>query len=728
MLKNKKNLLIFTITTLFFVFIFSSLSLAQNFLGPSCSAGQCQGKIGVDSGGNISIGTSTPQSNTRIYIVGSTSDISAYGLRIVNSNSSPVLWVRNDGRVSIATTSFNTILTVGGDTYINGSLILTGGFSAPISAGNITPGVFNSLQGGGTGAYAFLGSLGIATTSQVGLPQTLSVYGGGYFSGNVGIGTINPAQQLHLTKSLRLENTTAPDVGVIYKGTARFIHNYSDPSSEGNNIFVGINAGNFTMGPGGGASSLGSYNTGVGLNVLLSNTTGSYNSAIGALTLYSNTTGYSNSAIGTGALYSNTTGYLNSAIGVRALDSNTTGYFNSALGVNAGRYIADGSSPNQTSNTSVYLGAETKALANGDTNEIVIGYNTTGFGSNSAAYGNSSITKHIFQAGNVGIGTTTPAYKLDVQGGQINVSGGLCIAGDCKTSWSQVGGSSQWISTSTGIYYNSGNVGIATTNPQTPLHIFTTGASGNNLPTIESSNTAGYPGWRIRNNGGKTYQLAVGGTGTGSYANGLYLHDETAGATRLFINTSGNVGIGTVGPSYRLDVVSAGSNTARFGTTSTDTVVIGGGQGKLTVGTVDPPYTIGGKKYATYIPAMTGQKEETTGIIKISNLNCENNVCKYNIDFTKQEEGSDLWLFSKVTNLKNNFNKMSVILTADTNGKVWYNKNNNLILSIYFEPNEKKSEYEISYRLTAPRFDADKFKNERDNSDSSEPVGFIIND
>ena len=71
---------------------------------------------------------------------------------------------------------------------------------------------------------------------------------------------------------------------------------------------------------------------------------------------------------------------------------------------------------------------------------------------------------------NTGLGTSTPGYKLDVQGGQINASGGLCIAGDCKTSWSSVGGA--WTTSGNNIYNsNTGNVGIGSTSPGAKLDV-----------------------------------------------------------------------------------------------------------------------------------------------------------------------------------------------------------------------------------------------------------------
>jgi hypothetical protein len=64
--------------------------------------------------------------------------------------------------------------------------------------------------------------------------------------------------------------------------------------------------------------------------------------------------------------------------------------------------------------------------------------------------------------GNVGIGTAGPGYKLDVAG-SVNGSG-LCIAGDCKTGWAQVG-ASQWTTSNSNIYYSTGSVGIGTQAP-----------------------------------------------------------------------------------------------------------------------------------------------------------------------------------------------------------------------------------------------------------------------
>ncbi|MFZ2777676.1 MAG: FISUMP domain-containing protein, partial [Candidatus Moraniibacteriota bacterium] len=80
--------------------------------------------------------------------------------------------------------------------------------------------------------------------------------------------------------------------------------------------------------------------------------------------------------------------------------------------------------------------------------------------------------------GNIGIGTTTASYKLDVRGtaaaGQINAEAGLCINGDCKTSWSSAGiGTDTWTTTGSDIYFTGGNVGIGTTSPQAGLHVAT---------------------------------------------------------------------------------------------------------------------------------------------------------------------------------------------------------------------------------------------------------------
>ena len=160
-------------------------------------------------------------------------------------------------------------------------------------------------------------------------------------------------------------------------------------------------------------NTTGIQNMAIGATTLVDNQTGSYNAAIGGGALQHTTSSF-NTAVGALALQDNIGGAENTAVGTGALTTNTSGSYNVALGRNAGRFITGGSISNLTSASSVYLGYGTMALASGDTNEIVIGYNATGIGNNSVVLGNDSVTKTVLK-GNVGLASTTPAYLLGLE-------------------------------------------------------------------------------------------------------------------------------------------------------------------------------------------------------------------------------------------------------------------------------------------------------------------------
>lgn len=147
---------------------------------------------------------------------------------------------------------------------------------------------------------------------------------------------------------------------------------------------------------------------------------------------------------------------------------------------------------------------------------------------------------------------------------------------------------------------------------------------------------------------------------------------------------------------------------------------VGSGSGKIDAGTVDPPYIIGGKPYATYMPGMTGVKEETTGVVKLKNG-------AYTLDFTDAPEGSDLWLFAHTVNMNGLsyigkdgkvyrttaaelFDKMTVLVSAAFDGKVWYEKD---VAGKRITIHGSENNGEVSYRLTAPRFDHEAWSNRR---------------
>jgi hypothetical protein len=139
-------------------------------------------------------------------------------------------------------------------------------------------------------------------------------------------------------------------------------------------------------------TTTGGSNTAIGKGAMLSNISGDVNTAIGESALVSNTNGRYNTSIGVQSQEQNTTGQSNTAIGVAAIDRNTAGNNNAVLGAFAGRYIADGTTYNTVIDNSVLIGASAMPLANNANNEIVIGYNAIGNGSNTVTLGNSSIT------------------------------------------------------------------------------------------------------------------------------------------------------------------------------------------------------------------------------------------------------------------------------------------------------------------------------------------------
>ena len=101
-------------------------------------------------------------------------------------------------------------------------------------------------------------------------------------------------------------------------------------------------------------------NTATGSEALSSNITGVGNTATGSQALFSNATGGNNTAIGVSALTGNTIGSFNTAIGLAALANNTAGSSNIALGLSAGSHLTTGS--NNIDIGSVGVAGEAKTI------------------------------------------------------------------------------------------------------------------------------------------------------------------------------------------------------------------------------------------------------------------------------------------------------------------------------------------------------------------------------
>ncbi len=178
---------------------------------------------------------------------------------------------------------------------------------------------------------------------------------------------------------------------------------------------------------------------------------------------------------------------------------------------------------------------------------------------------------YAMPSGNVGVGTTGPTAKLDING-QMRIRGGSPGGGKVLTSdaaglasWqTPTGGSGgpdgDWTVSGNNMYSTpSGNVGIGTTSPEGKLHVLGTFTWSEPELIVESA-SGSMPDIEIKSSNGS---VRIG------EASGDMLFYTGGGGPTMEIKKSGNVGIGTGpltgGPSYLLDVAGA-ANLIKDGT------------------------------------------------------------------------------------------------------------------------------------------------------------------
>jgi hypothetical protein len=335
----------------------------------------------------------------------------------------------------------------------------------------------------------------------------------------------------------------------------------------------------------------------------------------------------------------------------------------------------------------------------------------------------SGVTKFVINnAGNVGIGTTdTTKGKLELVQTTDSNAGGIAILN------STLGGSDRlWIDASNNLRLDAGvsatsnillngagtgNVGIGTINPTSGKVQVDSGATNTPAIYLTSSGTGWGSGIQFNNSatGGRDYGIYSDNSNPGI----LHIADVTGSADVAKFDASN--GFFYAKNLYDLDNNNYWIDPAAAGTsiqTKGEIIVGDSGGGKIQVTTLDPQYTIDGTHYSTYVPSMTGVKEEVSSSVTLA-YDQNRQIYDYVLDLNNQPVSSDVWLFARVVDP--NINLTDVLLAPDSSAKTWYEKDAAHRTIVFYSDRPT----DVSFRLTAPRFD---YQNWANISDQSNPT------